>query len=76
MANEKPPLGVAPWWLVYPKRIIDLSEAITRYTEFSLKHTSTRKSKEDYMEIHQWAMEIAKMAETMILLSEDMKDGK
>lgn len=76
MENEKPPLGVAPFWFVYPKRIIELSKAITRYAEFSLKHTLIRKSKEDYLEIRRWAIEIVKMAETMILLSEEMKDGK
>ena len=74
MANEKPPLGVSPHWIVYPKRIIDLSEAITRCTEFAYKHTSTRHAKEDYQTIHQWAVEIAGLAEIMIDI-EDVKHG-
>ena len=76
MPNEKPPLGVSPWWFVYPKRVIELSEAISRYTEYSLKHTLTRKTKEDYKLIHQWATEIEKMAETIIHMQEDIQDGK
>lgn len=75
MANEKPPLGVAPHWFVYPKRIIDLSEAITRYADYSYKHTSTRHTKEDYVMIYQWAWEIARLAEIMANM-EESDDGK
>ena len=76
MATEKPPIGVSPWWFIYPKRVIELSEAITRYAEFSRKHTLVRKTKDDYKAIYQWAMEIAEIAKVMILMSEDMEDGK
>lgn len=75
MANEKPPIGVSPWWFIYPKRVIELSEAISRYAEFSLKHTLVRKTKEDYKAIRQWAMEIEKIAETMILMSEERENA-
>ena len=74
MANEKPPIGVNPWWFIYPKRVIDLSEAITRYANYSFKHSLVRRTKEDYKVIYQWAMEIAKIAETMVLMSEGMTD--
>lgn len=76
MANEKPPLGVNPWWFVYPERVIELSEAITRYAEFSAKRTLIRNTTADYKLIYQWAMEIEKIAETMIAIGEGMQDGK
>lgn len=76
MANEKPPIGVSPWWFIYPKRVVELSEAITRYAEFSSKHTLIRSTKEDYKLIYQWAMEIAEISKTMILMQEGMEDGK
>ena len=70
MEYIKPPIGVSPYWFTYPKRVIELSKAITRHAEFSLEHTLVRKTKEDYKAIHQWATEIAKLADVMILLSE------
>ena len=73
---EIPPLGVRPWWFIYPKRVVELSESITRYAEFSQKHTLIRSTKEDYKMIHQWALEIAEISKTMILMSEGMEDGK
>lgn len=76
MTNEMPPLGVSPWWFIYPKRVVELSEAIKRYAEFSSKHTLIRSTKEDYKMIYQWAMEIAEISKTMILMSEGMEDGK
>lgn len=71
---EKPPLGVSPHWFVYPKRIIEISEAITRTTEFAYKYTATRNSKESYKVIRQWAIEIAGLAEIMVDV-EGLKDG-
>ena len=74
MATEKPPLGVSPWWFIYPKRVIELSEAITRYADFSSKRTLIRNTVADYKMIHQWALEIAEIAKTMVLMG-DEKDG-
>ncbi len=65
MATEKPPIGVSPWWFIYPKRVIELSEAISRYADFASKRTLFAHSTNDYKLIYQWAMEIAHIAETM-----------
>ena len=73
---EKPPIGVSPWWFIYPKRVVELSEAITRYAEFSREHTLVRSAKEDYKMIYQWALEIAEISKTMILMAGGMEDGK
>ena len=69
---EKPPIGVSPWWFIYPKRVVELSEAISRYAEFSSKRTLIRNTAEDYKAIYRWAMEIAEVSKTMILMSEDI----
>lgn len=60
---EKPPLGVGPHWFVYPKRIQDLAEAILRLIKYCIQFHGSRRTKEDYKKIAQWATEIARLAE-------------
>lgn len=73
---EKPPIGVSPWWFVYPNRVVELSEAISRYAKFSSEHRAIRSTTADYKKIYQWAMEIAEVAKTMVAMGEDMQDVK
>lgn len=79
MANEKPPIGVAPHWYFYPQRIIELLEAALRYADFSQHHTATRAVVKDYRMISQWAKEISRLADLMVELEEkqawQMKSG-
>ena len=70
----KPPIGVSPHWYVYNKRIKEVSEAITRYAEFALKHDAVRDSLEDYKLIAKWAMELKLLAETEIQLLKGDKE--
>ena len=63
--KEKPPIGVAPHWFVYPNRIADLSGAILRYTKFGVENHTIRNTKEDYKMIAQWASEISTLAKLM-----------
>lgn len=65
MSNNfiKPPLGVSPHWWVYNRRIKDLSEAITRYADFTGDHNHTLDVKEYYELMAKWATEIKLLAE-------------
>lgn len=72
---QRPPIGVAPWWFHYPKRVVELSEAITRYAEFSAKRTLIRNTAADYKLMRQWAVEIEKISEAMILVAEGYDNG-
>ncbi len=38
MSYIKAPIGVAPFWYVYPKRMQELSEAIKRYVDDTMKN--------------------------------------
>lgn len=67
---EKPPLGVAPHWLLYPKRIENLAEAILQFVKYCIQHHSVKKTKEDYKKIAQWATEIACLAELVAELED------
>ncbi|MDO5545186.1 MAG: hypothetical protein Q4F81_05110 [Eubacteriales bacterium] len=67
---EKPPLGVPPHWFVYPKRIESLADAILQWVRYSIKYHGTRRTKEDYKLISNWAMEIAWLAELMAELED------
>ena len=62
-ANPKPPIGVSPYWYVYPKRILELVEAIERRVDFAIENCTIRDVTQDYRLIAKWATELAKLAE-------------
>lgn len=59
----KPPLGVSPHWWVHNRRIKELSEAITRYADFTGDHNHTLDVKAYYELMAKWATEIKLLAE-------------
>ena len=69
------PLGVKPPWLVYPARLKELSEAITRYTEFVDRCTtlSIEQKIESYNHIISWAEELKLLSEMEIKLLNNKK---
>lgn len=67
----KPPLGVSPHWYVYNKRIEELSNAITRYTDFIMRYNNIKDGRDSYNAIAEWANEIKMLAEIEIQLSTD-----
>lgn len=71
----KPPLGVSPHWYVYNKRIEELSNAITRYTDFIMRYNNIKDGRDYYNAIAEWANEIKMLAEIEIqLLSTEKKE--
>lgn len=71
----KPPLGVSPHWYVYNKRIEELSNAITRYTEFIMRYNNIKDVRDNYNAIAAWANEIKMLAEIEIQLLSTEKQG-
>lgn len=71
----KPPLGVSPHWYVYNKRIEELSNAITRYTEFIMRYNNIKDGRDYYKAIARWANEIQMLAEIEIQLLSTEKQG-
>lgn len=73
----KPPLGVSPHWYVYNKRIEELSNAITRYTDFIMRYNNIKDGRDNYNAIAEWANEIKMLAEIEIhLLSTKNKESE
>ena len=71
----KPPLGVSPHWYVYNKRIEELSNAITRYTDFIMRYNNIKDGRDYYNAIAEWANEIKMLAEIETqLLSTEKKE--
>lgn len=70
----KPPLGVSPHWYVYNKRIEELSNAITRYTDFIMRYNNIKDGRDNYNAIAEWANEIKMLAEIEIQLSTKNKE--
>lgn len=70
----KPPLGVSPHWYVYNKRIEELSNAITRYTDFIMRYNNIKDGRDYYKAISEWANEIKMLAEIEIQLSTKNKE--
>lgn len=64
----KPPIGVSPHWYVYNKRIEELSNAITRYTDFIMRYNNIKDGRDNYNAIAEWANEIKMLAEIEIQL--------
>lgn len=64
----KPPIGVSPHWFVYNKRIKELSNAITRYTDFIMRYNNIQDGRDCYNVISEWANEIKMLAEIEIQL--------
>lgn len=58
----KPPIGVAPHWFVYRKRIEELSDAIRRYIDHISKNYATENHAPHYAVIAEWAKEIETLA--------------
>lgn len=71
----KPPLGVSPHWYVYNKRIEELSNAITRYTDFIMRYNNIKDGRDNYNAIAEWANEIKMLAEIEIQLLSTEKQG-
>lgn len=69
----KPPIGVSPHWYVHNKRIVELSEAITRYSDFIMRYVNIKDERDYYKSIAKWADEIKKLAEIEIQLLTDDK---
>ena len=59
----EPPIGVSPHWYVYNKRIEELSNAITRYTDFIMRYNNIQDGRDYYKAITEWANEIKMLAE-------------
>ena len=71
----KPPLGVSPHWYIYNKRIKELCEAITRYSDFIMHYSDVQDEREYYELISKWATEIKMLAEIEIpLLTADKQE--
>ena len=71
----KPPIGVSPHWHVHNKRIEELSEAITRYSDFIMRYVNIKDERDYYKAIAKWADEIKKLAEIEIqLLTADKQE--
>ena len=71
----KPPIGVSPHWYVHNKRIMKLSEAITRYSDFIMRYVNVKDECDCYKSIAKWADEIKKIAEIEIqLLTADKEE--
>ena len=64
----KPPIGVSPHWYIHNKRIEELSEAITRYSDFIMRYANIKDERDFYESIAKWADEIKKLAEIEIQL--------
>lgn len=73
---KKVPLGVAPHWFVYNKRIKDLNEAIARYIDFSMENSLTSDTAQYYELISKWATEIKELAETEAELLKGEQNGR
>ena len=58
----KPPIGVAPHWYVYNKRMRELASAIERYLSHIVDHNATVNVREYYDQIADWSVEIAWIA--------------
>lgn len=71
----KPPIGVSPHWYVYNKRIEELSNAITRYTDFIMRYNNIKDGRDYYKAIAEWANEIKMLAEIEIQLLSTEKQG-
>ena len=73
----KPPLGVSPHWYIHNKRIKELSEAITRYSDFIMLYQNIQDERHYYELIAKWATEIKMLSEMEIpLLTADMQENK
>lgn len=73
----KPPLGVSPHWYIHNKRIKELSEAITRYSDFIMRYQNVQDERHYYELIAKWATEIKMLAEMEIpLLTADMQENE
>ena len=71
----KPPIGVSPHWYIHNKRIEELSEAITRYSDFIMRYVNVKDERDYYKSIAKWADEIKKLAEIEIqLLTADKQE--
>ncbi len=59
---QQPPIGVAPHWFVYPKRMKELCEACLRYIVYLQESKSTDKTIDSpicyYEKIVEWCDEI------------------
>ena len=54
----KPPIGVSPHWYIHNKRIKEISEAITRYSDFIMRYVNIKDERDYYKAIAKWADEI------------------
>lgn len=70
--KNKPPIGTAPYFIVIPGRIMELSQAITRYTEGAKVGTD----KEVTKAIKEWANEIICHCETMDKMMERSEENE
>lgn len=66
--NEKPPIGIAPFYVVDGQRMIELSNAIYRYLPFATTTNDMAEAASAYKKIALWANELAIKAETEIML--------
>lgn len=71
----KPPLGVSPHWYIYNKRIKELCDAITKYSDFIMHCPDVQDERKYYELISKWATEIKMLAEIEIpLLTADKQE--
>lgn len=58
----KPPLGVAPYWLVYEERMKNLSDAISRCLEHAALNHAIAPQAILYTQIAKWCEELKMLA--------------
>ena len=73
----KPPIGVSPHWYIHNKRIVELSKAITRYSDFIMRYVNVKDERDCYKSIAKWSDEIKMLSEIEIqLLTADKQEVK
>lgn len=78
MADElfvKPPIGVAPHWYFYRRRIEALNEAIGRYLSYIAEKHCTMDTRDSYLLISRWAKEIEELSLLIVNLEEMEKEN-
>lgn len=65
--NEKPPMGVAPFFIEDEKRMLELAECIERHVDYTIRASINREDAiEEYKHIALWAEELRQKAEGQI----------
>lgn len=72
-SKELIPIGVDPFYLGDEQRMIDLSNAISRYPAYATRTINRNEAKDAYKQIAIWSYELKLRAETEVKLIEEEK---